>query len=494
MSSFEDELKRLAPGVSQGCISILEAAYGTCSGFHAGMDVMARILRDGIIPKQIPAFGEPWASIYRDTLQQVQTKGLGIMDAYQTALMVPGRPTLALHDAVSFRMMALTNAARTGNGKSSDDYKAMLKMLGYDLRLNLCGQKIEVNGKAMTDFIESEIRVKMEDASFGGKQRILDAINMSASDSSYHPIREYLQKLKWDGKPHIAKLAGYFQAAHVNLWPVILRKWLIGAVDRVMTSAQNPMLVLDGPQGCGKSLFARWLCPLEEYFRESPIDPDNRDDKIAASETWIWEVGELGSTTRRQDRDALKGFLSTKVFTARAPYGHFNLQYDVMSSFIGTINDEAGFLNDPTGARRFWVIEIDGINWDYGKDLSQDGIWAEAYAAWKAGEDRELNKAENTEMDEIKKNYEVMSSVEEAIKACFFIDPTVPTFTSFRDIRSVLKDPNRGDLTAADLTDRKIADALKNIGLQRTVRSITLQKPGSQTKTTIKGYIGIWPK
>ena len=494
MSQFEDELKRLAPGVSQGCISILEAAYGSCAGFTAGLDVMARILRDGIIPKQIPAFGEPWLSIYRDTLQQIQSKGLGIMDAYQSALMTGGRPTLALHDAVSFRMMALTNAARTSGGKTSDDYKAMIRMLGFDLRLNRCGMKIEVNGKTMDDFDESEIRAKMEDASFGGKTKISDAINNSAHDAEYHPIREYLSGLKWDGKPHIAELSGYFQAVYAPIWPAILRKWLIGAVDRVFTGAQNPMMVLDGPQGCGKSLFARWLCPLEDYFRESPIDPDSRDDKIAASEVWIWEVGELGSTTRRQDRDALKGFLSTKVFTARAPYGHNNLQYDVMASFIGTINDEAGFLNDPTGARRFWVMAIDGINWDYEKDLNPADIWAEAYAAWRANESHDLDATETQIMDSIKENYQVMNSVEEAIKSCFFIDPTQGVFTSFRDIRSVLKDPQRGDLNAAEMTDRKIADALKNLGLQRTTRSTTLQKPGSQTRTFLKGYLGIWPK
>lgn len=492
--SFEDDLKRLAPGVSEGCITILKTTYGDCPGFCAGLDVMARILRDGLLPKQIPAFGEPWISIYRDTVQQIQAKGLGIMDAYQSALMMTGRPTLALHDAVSFRMMALTNAARTGNSKNMDDYKAMLKMLGYDLRLNRCGMRIEVSGHMMTDYDESEIRMRMEDAQYTGKQRIMDAIMTSAKDAEYHPVQRYLEGLKWDGVPRIRKLAGYFSAAYAPIWPSLLRKWLIGAVDRVFTGAQNPMLVLDGPQGCGKSLFARWLCPLEDYFRESPIDPDSRDDKIAAAETWIWEVGELGSTTRRQDRDALKGFLSTKVFTARAPYGHNNLQYDVMSSFIGTINDEAGFLNDPTGARRFWIMTIDGINWDYEKDLDPADIWAEAYAAWRAGESRELDETETETMDSIKENYQVMNSVEEAIKSCFLIDENSSTFTSFRDIRSVLKDPTRGDLNPAEMTDRKIADALKNLGLQRTVKSISLQKPGSKTYTTIKGYLGIWPK
>lgn len=491
---FDDDLKRLAPGVSEGCIKILKDTYGDCPGFCAGLDVMARILRDGIIPKQIPAFGEPWISIYRDTVQLIQAKGLGIMDAYQSALMMTGRPTLALHDAVSFRMMALTNAARSGTAKNIDDYKAMIKMLGYDLRLNRCGMKIESNGTMMDDYTEAEIRMRMEDAQYSGKQRIMDAIMTSAKEAEYHPVREYLEGLKWDGVPRIRKLAGYFQAVYAPIWPSLLRKWLIGAVDRVFTGAQNPMLVIDGPQGCGKSLFARWLCPMDEYFRESPIDPDSRDDKIAASETWIWEVGELGSTTRRQDRDALKGFLSTKVFTARAPYGHNNLQYDVMSSFIGTINDEAGFLNDPTGARRFWIMTIDGINWDYMKDLKAADIWAEAYAAWKAGENRDLDQAEAETMDGIKEEYKVISSVEETIKSCFCIDPADSTFTSFRDIRSVLKDPTRGDLSGAELSDRKIADALKNLGLQRSSRHVTQSKPGSCTKTTVKGYLGIWPK
>ena len=221
------------------------------------------------------------------------------------------------------------------------------------------------------------------------------------------------------------------------------------------------MIVLDGPQGCGKSLFSNWLCPDKKLFREGPIDPDNRDDKIAAAEVWIWEVAELGSTTRRSDVDALKNFLTTENFTARAPYGRSNLQYKAMASYIGTINDVAGFLNDSTGARRYWVIEIDGINWKYTEEIDRDQVWAEAYEAYKAGETNELTEQERATVESIAAEYQVINSVEEIIKDCFFLDPdgvNASTFTSFKDIRSVLRDPTRGNLSAVEASDRKISD------------------------------------
>ena len=493
MSKFEDDLRQSIPGVSQGCITALESAYGHSTGFCAGLDIFARIIIKNAPAKQIPAFGEPWKGLYQDMMQICQTGNGSLWDAYQSALMMAGRPVLALHEAVSLRTNILSNQTSKTKVKTSDDYKAQLSILGFDLRLNLAGNKIEVNGKVKTDFDDAMMRAKMFDAGFDKKTMVEDSILNCAKDNEYHPIREYLKSLTWDGTKRISTLANYFQVAYKPIWPSLLRKWLIGSVDRVMTGAQNPMLVLDGPQGVGKSLFARWLCPREDYFREGPINPDDRDDKIATSETWIWEVAELGSTTRRSDREALKNFLTTKSFTARAPYGHNNLQYEAIATFIGTINDEAGFLNDPTGNRRFWIMTVDGINWKYTEDLNIDDIWAEVYAAWLAGESHDLDDAEKKTMGNIDSAYQVINSVEEAIKAYFIINPKSSDFTSFKDIRSVLRDPNRGNLSPAECSDRKIANALKSLGLERAERQITNVGLGSSSRTHLRGYVGIKP-
>ena len=318
----------------------------------------------------------------------------------------------------------------------------------------------------------------------------MDAVRVTGSLNQYHPIRDYLSGLLWDGDNTIEKLSSYFDAVYKPIWPTILRKWLIGAVDRVMTGAQNPMLVMDGPQGCGKSYFARWLCPMPRYFREGPIDPTSRDDKIAAAETWIWEVAELGSTTRKADREALKSFLTTKTFTARASYGHNNQQYEVISSFLGTVNDEAGFLDDPTGNRRFWVVKLDGINPAYSKEINPESIWAEAYAAWANGESHELEENERITMQDIADEYKVVNATEEALKKCFIIDPNDPklagNFVSFNEIRNILSD----NLSGQDLSDRKITAALKNLGLEGARKRIPL-KPGVYSTQAVRGYLGL---
>lgn len=500
MSLFEDELKKYAPGMPKKSMQVLEAEYGNCAGFCTGLDVFARVLLSDQLPKQTPAFGEPWKSIYSDTVRIFQQGGgtLTLSDAQYDAIDLNGRPNTALNDAITKRQTAIAQSmALKGNKKTSDDYKTQLSILGYDIRLNLAGNKIEVNGDSLTDFTSANIRNDMKDTGFNKSEIIEDCIMSTAKENEYHPVYEYLESLKWDGKPHIQKLAKYIQAVNIQIWPVLLRKWLIGSIMRALDGSQNPMIVLDGPQGCGKSLFSKWLCPDKKLFREGPIDPDNRDDKIAAAEVWIWEVAELGSTTRRSDVDALKNFLTTENFTARAPYGRSNLQYKAMASYIGTINDVAGFLNDSTGARRYWVVEIDGINWKYTEEIDRDQVWAEAYAAYKAGETNALTDDEQKTIEDIDNEYRVINSVEEIIKDCFFLDPdgvNAGTFTSFKDIRGVLRDPTRGNLSAVEASDRKISEALKVLGLRKTDKRLPSTGLGVNQVVHVKGYLGIWPK
>ena len=82
-------------------------------------------------------------------------------------------------------------------------------------------------------------------------------------------------------------------------------------------------------------------------------------------------------------------------------------------------------------------MTVDGIDWKYTEDLNVNDIWAEAYSAWSAGESHDLDDAEKATMDSIYTNYQIINSVEEAIKACFIIDPNSGDFTSFKDIRSL---------------------------------------------------------
>lgn len=72
---------------------------------------------------------------------------------------------------------------------------------------------------------------------------------------------------------------------------------------------------------------------------------------------WIWEVGELGAVARKTDREELKSFISTKNQRDRHAYGRYDAALPAIASYIGTLN-EAEFLNDPTGNRRFVTCDL----------------------------------------------------------------------------------------------------------------------------------------
>lgn len=497
--NFADELRDISPNISDNAVTELSNQYGTAINFTSGLKTIARIVKNDKLPQKNPALFEPWRQIYIEILANVMN-GLAVQNAYITAINHQGAIAPSLSEAISLRIQAQNNRLRQQT-LTTDDYTKTLDDLGFDIHFNICKNRIEVNGELITDDILAEINLRMMDKGFMRRSVISDAVLYAAAQNKYHPIQDYLRSLQWDGHQNIASLASFFKidAKQQTIWPTLLRKWLVGAVYKIFRGDQNPMLVIDGPQGCGKSAFVRWLCPLPEYFRESSIDPDDKDCKIDAAGTWIWEVGELGSTTRRADREALKNFLTTNEFTVRASYEHNARKYKSMASFIGTINNESGFLDDPTGARRFWIISLeencpDPIDFMYSTVLQPEQVWAEAYQAYLAGESHLLDRKETAEIQNNNDEYKTISATEEAIKRWFIIDPLdKSSFMPFTEIRSVLEDPAKGNLKGSELDARRIAAALQSLGLVATRQYVSQIALGTSNKIRVRGYSGIKP-
>jgi 5S rRNA maturation endonuclease (ribonuclease M5) len=296
---------------------------------------------------------------------------------------------------------------REGQIKTAEFISA-LNLLGYKFRMNVLDDTVEINNEPISDNTAAEIRARMWDAGYTKYHRLMeDAYTMHAARNEYHPIKHYLESLKWDGKPYLNALAMHFVDTQ-NIFSVWLRKWLVGAIAKVYENYQNPMLILDGAQGKGKSHFSQWLCPkdLGHHFFEGAIQPESNDHKIMLATTWLWEVSELGATTRKADREALKSFITLQWVTARKPYGKRPINKPSLASFIGTVNDEAGFLNDPTGSRRFMSCTLLDIDWEYTK-MGVDNIWAEAYHLYKSGFNFRLTAEEKQLQAEINEHYEI---------------------------------------------------------------------------------------
>lgn len=351
------------------------------------------------------------------------------------------------------------------------EYIHVLKEIGYDFKLNVLNDRVLVNGIPITDVIESQIKTDLRGLGYVQVDVARDAFIAYAAENEYHPIREYLSKLTWDGVDYIGALAAHFKDKH-GIFGTLLRRWMIGAVAHAHERTQNRMLVLDGEQSLGKSFFAHWICPpslRKQYFYEGSIEPDSKDVSIRQMTKWIWEVSELGATTRRADREALKAFISREHVTVRVPYGHWDIDKPSLASFIGTINNEGGFLNDPTGHRRFMVCSLEDIDWAYAETIDQDNVWAQAKALYERGERWLLKGAEKETVEEINAEYETPDIVAELCEQRLVVTGNEDDFILSSELAMHFQDFIKGYST--NYIAQLLAPPLTRLGATKTKRA-----------------------
>lgn len=483
MSFFKDLLNA---GIDASDAQTLEAHYANEPEFIDGLEMIARAMALNQPVGLIPPAGEPWRSLHLGMAHSSdpQSAFMTAIGAMATDLQV------AISGAVSTRMAQLAqfaqaNQAPTGKRRKTADYIKTLNNMGYTFKYNLCTSTIEVCGKPLSDPLAAEIRSKLRDVGIDQVNAAEDAYYAHAWQNRYHPLRDYLADLKYQGDNIIDELASYFQDVN-GIFPIFLKRWLIGAVARVMTRTQNRMLVLDGSQGIGKDYFAKWLCsPMAEYFHEGAINPEDKDCRIRLMSTWIWTVSELGATTRKNDREALKSFLTLETVRDRKAYGRFDIQGPAISSFIGTINNEGGFLSDPTGNRRFMVCKLLSIDWSY-TQLDVDQIWAQAYDLYLTSTPWDLQPDEAQMAREINETYQVDDLIEAAILKYFQVDPNQRNWwMATVDIAEKLEEKGIkfGSPMSASLA---ISRAMTSIGLEKV-------KQRNLMRQLVNGYLGIQP-
>lgn len=461
-------------GISTGDATLLDSQYAAEPEFMDGLEQIARVLALKEQPSMAPPVGEPWKSIHTCMSAELQA-GADHDSAWRSAIanLDPGLQ-FALTAAMQTGMKTVLDLEQQKSKKKlkTKHYLQELKHLGYSFRMNLCDDSIEVNGDRISDSLAAKIRCEMRDRGFPYVTEIEDAYHADAYINAYHPVREFFSNLSYDGGSYIQELADHFQDEY-KMFPTWLRRWLIGAVAKAFTGAQNAMLVLDGPQDIGKSSFARWICPLPQYFVEAPINPDSKDDLMKLIGKFVWEVGELEGTISKSSRAALKNFLTLQEVTLRVPYGHFDIRKPALASLIGTVNNSSGILNDPTGNRRFMISKITKIDWSY-RNLNIQKIWGEAVAAYLSGEDWRLTVTEKQQRDLINEEYQVEEPVEGILRKYFKLDPNnIAWWMSSTDIAKILEDPQQGNYrgNGSKATLMALAETMKRLGHKKAKQS-----------------------
>ena len=222
------------------------------------------------------------------------------------------------------------------------------------------------------------------------KTSILDALDFYASQNYFHPVRDYLNGLTWDGEPRLDNLlVDYFGAPDTDLTRAVTRKHFCAAVARVMTPGikYDYVLTLIGAQGIGKSTFLKTIAK-EKWCDDSLNSIEGKEAMEHLRGKWLLEFAELtnynGATS-----EAYKAFISKTDDSYRPAYGRKTEVYPRQCVFFATTND-SNFLKGDTGNRRFWLIDC-GVEMpmkDLRKDLpgEVDQIWAEAVQRWREGE------------------------------------------------------------------------------------------------------------
>jgi putative DNA primase/helicase len=210
-----------------------------------------------------------------------------------------------------------------------------------------------------------------------------------ADVNRYNPIREMLEKYDNDDEGNLTALIGMLGIEN-EFDITLVKKWFIQCVALAYSDVDNPVssegvLVLQGAQGCGKTSFFRRMALRPEWFTEGAvIDVRNKDSLITALSTWICELGEIDCTLKRE-QSALKAFITRPLDRIRFPYAPAESELARSTSLCGTVNPDR-FLNDLTGARRYWVISVDSIDKKQLFETDDDvikNIWCYFYHLYK---------------------------------------------------------------------------------------------------------------
>ncbi|MFR7321331.1 MAG: VapE domain-containing protein [Blautia massiliensis (ex Durand et al. 2017)] len=230
-------------------------------------------------------------------------------------------------------------------------------------------------------------------ADYGLKSRqdFADALKNVSMRNKFHPVRELLDSLTWDGKEHIRSLLPeYLGAEDSDYTYQVMRLWMLGAVSRVYKpgSKFDYTIILQGSQGIGKSTFLKLMALDDSWFNDSldSLDSDKAVQSLTGS--WIIELAELKSLARTAGGvESVKRFLTATQDKYRIPYERRADTFYRQCVFAGTTNKD-DFLQDETGNRRFLIVQT-GVK-KPSKSLFVPEImdtiklaWAEAVHIWK---------------------------------------------------------------------------------------------------------------
>ena len=289
---------------------------------------------------------------------------------------------------LKYNSMGLETDEQGRPRQHAGNYKALLKYLQCNFRFNQLSENIELNGKPLTNNDICIISNKMSDeAGLESPLKIFNAITDLAIENAYHPIKDYLEKQVWDGKPRVEQMfSTYFSCEDNKLYREYAKLFMVAAVKRIYQHGCkfDNMLVLQGEQGNGKSTFFQKLSVDSRWYNDNIQINPNKDSLIYLQDAWIVIFDEMDSWNKA-DTNTAKAFITRRSDKYRAPYDRMSEEHQRHCVFVGNTNRDT-FLKDNTAIaeRRYWIVKTNG-DWKTNAELLKkmtpevvDQLWAEA--------------------------------------------------------------------------------------------------------------------
>lgn len=204
------------------------------------------------------------------------------------------------------------------------------------------------------------------------------AIAVAAEQQRFHPVRDYLSGLKWDGTSRVARWLHIACGTPDDAYHTAIgSRFLCAAVRRVRRPGCkfDTALIFQGPQGIGKSMLVRCLFRARWFSDSLPHDLSNKDAMQGLAGKWCIELAEMEHILRTTS-GASKAFLSRQVDFFRPSFEPTFIERPRQCVIVGTVNEDE-FLNDPTGNRRYWPVRCTKADVDWVLE-NRDQLWAEA--------------------------------------------------------------------------------------------------------------------
>lgn len=212
-----------------------------------------------------------------------------------------------------------------------------------------------------------------------------DALAIVFNANIFHPVRDYINSLSWDGESRVDSIfIDYLGAEDTRLTRIVTRKWLTAAIARIFEPGCkfDYMLTTLGPQGIGKSSILQKLGG--KWYSDTFVGVEGAKAYEQLHGVWIMEVGELAGF-KKAEIEAVKTFVTKQVDSFRVAYGKKKSDFARQTVFGGTSNDDRPF-KDYSGNRRYWILKVNAFGELSIPDMPVDQIWAEAFMYYKAGE------------------------------------------------------------------------------------------------------------